>query len=313
MASAGERQGELSHLAGPSAGLGQVAARPHLVVAAAILLLVLLSWLALSAMTLGAGWSGGYGSLGPGMAALGRALEGSTLGAPLLAVLADSGLLPLLGLLCSFTPDGWAIGDFGLAFATWLVMALAMMTPSAAPMLRTYSEIADTAAARGQPIVSPFVLAAGYFAVWAGFALLAAALQAGIATLGLAAGAGPLGPLFGGGVLVAAGLYQLTALKHACLIRCASPFPYLFANWTQARAGVFRLGVRQGIFCLGCCWAMMLTMFALGVMNIFWVVVLTVLATAEKMVMRPWLSRALGGGFVALGLGMMSPALIAQG
>ena len=91
------------------------------------------------------------------------------------------------------------------------------------------------------------------------------------------------GALFSGALFVGAGLYQFSALKHACLTLCQRPFPFFFANWTTEPRGVFRLGLRQGLYCLGCCWAMMLVMFAVGAMNVVWMAALGIVMTVEKM------------------------------
>ena len=88
--------------------------------------------------------------------------------------------------------------------------------------------------------------------------------------------------LFSGAIFIAAGVYQFSALKHACLTQCQQPFPFFFANWATTPRGVFRLGLRQGLFCLGCCWAMMLVMFAVGVMNVVWMAGLGIVMTLEK-------------------------------
>src|SRR5674536_190050 len=87
---------------------------------------------------------------------------------------------------------------------------------------------------------------------------------------------------FSGAIFIGAGVYQFSALKHACLTQCQSPFPFFFANWANTPRGVFRLGVKQGLYCLGCCWAMMLVMFAVGVMNVIWMAALGMVMTFEK-------------------------------
>jgi len=88
--------------------------------------------------------------------------------------------------------------------------------------------------------------------------------------------------LFSGAIFVVAGIYQFSALKHACLRQCQHPFPFFFANWATTPRGVFRLGLRQGFYCLGCCWAMMLVMFAVGVMNVIWMAALGIVMGIEK-------------------------------
>jgi predicted metal-binding membrane protein len=107
--------------------------------------------------------------------------------------------------------------------------------------------------------------------------------------------------LFAGAILLGAGLYQFSAIKHACLTRCQRPFPFLFANWSAEREGVFRLGVRQGLDCLGCCWALMMVMFAVGVMNVVWMAVLGLVMAIEKMTASGRFSRAIGVALVMIG------------
>ena len=186
-------------------------------------------------------------------------------------------------------PSGqpWHVGDFVAAVLMWCAMVLAMMLPSAAPMILTYAEIADTAARKGERIVSPFVLAAGYILVWLGFAVMAALLQGVMTQAGLfdGASASTQGAL-SAALFVGAGLYQFSTLKHVCLSQCQRPLPFFFANWTTDPSGVFRLGLRQGLYCLGCCWVLMLLMFAVGVMNIVWLLVLALVIIGEKMTTR---------------------------
>jgi predicted metal-binding membrane protein len=209
----------------------------------------------------------------------------------------------LWAVLCR--PAGAVTGtiDFILVFLMWVAMVLAMMLPTAGAMLLTYADIAETAARKGEPIVSPFVLAAGYVVVWLGFAFEAAGMQAVLARLLLVVPAGSA--LLSGAFFLLAGLYQFSALKHACLNKCQHPLPFFFANWTTRTGGVFRLGLRQGAYCLGCCWAMMLLMFAVGTMNIVWMAVLGIVMAAEKMATTDRLSRAVGAVLIAIGLALV--------
>jgi len=153
-------------------------------------------------------------------------------------------------------------------------------------------------------VVSPLVLTAGYVAVWLGFALAASVLQWGLTRAGLMTG-GNIGRAAGGAIFIAAGLYQFSALKQSCLTQCQRPFPFFFSNWTDERHGVFRLGLRQGLYCLGCCWAAMLVMFAVGTMNVVWMAALGVLMTIEKVTTTPRFSQAVGAAFVVTGLVMV--------
>jgi predicted metal-binding membrane protein len=191
----------------------------------------------------------------------------------------------------------------------WAAMTLAMMLPTAGPMILTYAEIADTAVRKGEPVVSPLVLTAGYAAVWLGFALLAAWLQWALSRAGLLDG-GSTGRLIGGAIFLGAGLYQFSALKRACLTLCQRPFPFFFSNWTSEAKGVLKLGLRQGMICLGCCWALMLIMFAVGAMNVIWMAVLGALMTVEKLSTTPRFSEAMGFVFVAVGFGLVVASVL---
>lgn len=287
---------QFEHLGPADAAIATISASPRRIAAAGVAGLILVGWAALLAMAVAGGVvGGGFSSLGPGMGLFDRLAEWSGLERLVFPIAAASGLFALLAEVCAVDPAAWSLGQAGAHFAMWVAMALAMMLPSAAPLLRTYAEIADTAAGRGMAVVSPLVLAAGYLAVWVAFAVAATALHWLFGMLGLlTASAAPVATGVGATILALAGLYQFLPVKAACLVRCAKPFPYLFANWTERRAGVFRLGIHQGAFCLACCWAMMLVMFAVGVMNILWVAGLAAVMSVEKIVGRPWLSRLIG-------------------
>ncbi|HEY0223923.1 MAG TPA: DUF2182 domain-containing protein [Pseudolabrys sp.] len=214
--------------------------------------------------------------------------------------------------LCHALPDGGRTGAAKVAIvaAMWCAMTLAMMLPTAAPMILTYAEIADTAARKGEAVVSPFVIAAGYALVWLGFALLAALAQlvltrAALLDAGMASASG----LFSGAVMLGAGAYQFSALKHACLTQCRHPFPFFFANWKTTPRGVFGLGVRQGLYCLGCCWAMMLVMFAVGVMNVAWMAALGIVMAIEKIGVGRRFTHAVGAVLIVIGAGFVLTAL----
>jgi predicted metal-binding membrane protein len=205
----------------------------------------------------------------------------------------------------------WSAVDYGLVFLMWSAMTLAMMLPSAGPMMMTYAEIADTAARRHIAVVSPLVLVAGYLLVWLGFCMVATLLQRALVAL-LDPPAWKLGPLVAGGLIVAAGLYQFSALKHACLTQCQRPFPFFFANWSTKPRRILHLGVQQGLYCLGCCWAMMLLMFAVGVMNVLWMAVFGVIMTVEKMTRTARFSRTVGVVLVVAGLALLGWSMADQ-
>jgi predicted metal-binding membrane protein len=292
------------------ARLGGVLARPKRLAVGCVVLLAALGWLYIGLMM--AGMLGSLAPFGPGMAVfdlLARPGEFDGLGRALQQALCQ----PAFGAGTAPLGSVWGGADIGLVFVMWCAMALAVMLPSAGPMILTYAEIADAAAAKNQPVVSPLVLAAGYLSVWIGFAALATLLQALLMHLAL------LGPamasassLFSGAIFLAAGAYQFSALKHACVTQCQRPMPFFLVNWTNERRGVFRLGLRQGVYCLGCCWAMMLLMLAVGVMNVVWMVALGIIMTIEKMATTTRFSRAIGVGWLLIGTGLIVSAIAAR-
>jgi predicted metal-binding membrane protein len=291
----------------PGRGLFRLLARPKIVALACVVALADLGWAYLGLMVAGTVHPGEAATLGPGMG-LFDLVAGSGMG-DLGRALAEA--------LCrsSFDAAGGAFGvaEFTLALLMWIAMVLAMMLPTAGPMVLTYAEIAETAAARREPVASPLTLTAGYTVVWLGFALAATLLQWGLARLTLLDPAmASASGLFSGVIFIGAGAYQFSALKHACLTRCQRPFPYLFANWTTASARVLGLGLRQGLDCLGCCWALMLVMFAVGLMNLVWMAALGLIMAAEKMTTRAWFSRVVGFVFLGVGAVFLASAVVAH-
>jgi predicted metal-binding membrane protein len=209
--------------------------------------------------------------------------------------------------------DGWSFAQAGLVLSMWCAMALAMMLPTAGPMILTYAELADTATRKGEPAASPLVLTAGYVSIWLGAASVFAAMQMLLVRLAVLDPAmATASPLFSGAVFVGAGLYQFSALKHTCVTQCQHPFRFFFANWTADPGGVFALGFRQGLYCLGCCWAMMLSMFAVGVMNVIWMAALGAIMAIEKVGSTTRFSRALGALFLAIGIAFIATSVLAH-
>jgi predicted metal-binding membrane protein len=238
------------------------------------------------------------------------------------SLLQGGDLLTLARALCRPLRDGSAFGmpspgapgflDVVLIALMWSAMALAMMLPSAGPMILTYAEIADTASGKGEKVVTPFALAAGYAAIWLAFAAGAALLQVAMMRAGVIDDAmAPAARGLSAVLFVLAGIYQFSPLKQACLRACQRPFPFFFANWKTTGTGVFALGLRQGLHCLGCCWAMMLLMFAVGVMNILWMAALAVVMTVEKMSSRRRVSRIVGVTLIGTGLVLLGADIVA--
>lgn len=167
----------------------------------------------------------------------------------------------------------WDVPHLLLLWAMWAVMMTAMMLPSATPMV-LLARIAS----------HPHALAAGYVVVWAVFSVGATALQWQLAKLGIVDGMMEISSARAAAILLLiAGVYQLTPLKRACLITCQAPADFLTRRWRSGVSGAFRMGAEHGVYCVGCCWALMLLLFAGGVMNLTVILALTVLVAFEKL------------------------------
>lgn len=197
----------------------------------------------------------------------------------------------------------WGVADFAAMFVMWAVMMVAMMLPSATPMLLLHARVRRQRASRGRPAQPAWPFAAGYLLAWTGFSLLATLANWGLHAGGLMTSMmGRAVPTLAGAALIAAGLFQWTPLKHACLRHCRSPLGFLASHWREGRRGALAMGLHHGAYCVGCCWLLMALLFVLGVMNLAWVAVLTVFVLLEKAM--PWglaLSRAAGIGLIAWG------------
>jgi predicted metal-binding membrane protein len=170
-----------------------------------------------------------------------------------------------------------------LFLALWVVMMVAVMFPPAAPMILTFATIHESRRQRGQSFVPTWLFAAAYLLVWSSTGIAAYALALSAQMLGqtfplLSNNAGQLG----GGLIVLAGLYQLSPLKYTCLSRCRSPLGFVMTSWRDGYLGAIRMGIEHGIFCLGCCWLLFLILFPLGVMNVGAMAAITLLIFAEK-------------------------------
>ena len=197
---------------------------------------------------------------------------------------------PMTGASAWMMTTHWDVPHLLLLWAMWSVMMTAMMLPSAAPLILLYGAAArrsrqETARQR------TYAVAAGYLAAWTAFSLAATALQRALAALLL------VSPMMEAGssrvsatLLIVAGMYQWTPLKHACLRACRSPLAFLMARWRDGWSGAFRVGLEHGFYCIGCCWALMLLLFAGGVMNVVVIAGLTAWVAFEKL--RPFSRRS---------------------
>ncbi|CDX23009.1 conserved membrane hypothetical protein [Mesorhizobium sp. SOD10] len=277
-------QHDFSHLDRAGRATAGVARSPRLAVMLTIGIGIAFAWFLLGAMAI-------------------RGAESRPAGAPGDMLLKNLPNLPLPDLLDRFFAlclapaplAGPTVQQASALVLMWFLMAVAAMLPSAAPLIRTYCEIADTARIKGGPAVHPLVLVAGYLSTW-----LAASVGFTMLTLAVYAFAGsdrmldPAVGLAGAAALLVAGLYQFSGVKRACLEKCRNPFSILFANWSAKPGRIFRLGLEQGVWCLGCCWALMLVMFAVGAMNVFWMALIGLFTLIEKQTAGRVASRVAG-------------------
>jgi predicted metal-binding membrane protein len=184
----------------------------------------------------------------------------------------------------------------GLVVMWWLMM-VAMMLPSAAPAILLYARVRQQNAPKA--VTRTWVFVGGYLGVWFLFSVAAAIAQHLLTGASMALG----NRTAAGAVLIAAGLYQLSPLKSACVTQCRSPAAFLSRHWRPGWTGAVRLGLLHGAYCLGCCWMLMALLFVGGVMNLLWVVGLTLIVAIEKLAPRgPLIGRAAGMALIAWGV-----------
>ncbi|MGB3746049.1 MAG: DUF2182 domain-containing protein [Xanthobacteraceae bacterium] len=199
----------------------------------------------------------------------------------------------------------WQPIEFAYVFAMWAVMMIGMMTPSVAPMILIYARVGKQADMSGQPFAASAWFAAGYLVAWTAFSLAATFAQWALQRAAL------LTPMMesasnvlGGVVLIAAGVYQWTPVKEACLSYCQAPLTFIMRHggFRREATGALTLGFRHGLYCIGCCWAFMLLLFVGGVMNLLWIAALAMLVLFEKTVpFGKSVSRVAGVAFIAMG------------
>ena len=200
----------------------------------------------------------------------------------------------------------WDAAFTALIFAMWSAMMVGMMLPSAAPAVLIFARVARSGAEPDRPVLRAYLFAAGYLLVWTAFSAAATALQAGLARAALVT---PMmesaTPYLAAGVLLVAGLYQWSSVKRACLERCRTPAAWIVENWRAGAAGALRMGVAHGVYCVGCCWALMLLLFAGGVMSLPVIAGLSVFALLEKLALFGRRGdQAAGAALVAAALGL---------
>ncbi len=199
-----------------------------------------------------------------------------------------------------------SVRDLFFTFAMWSVMMVGMMSPSAAPVILLFAKLGPQGRQHNGARVLLFGL--GYVVVWLGFSAAAALAQSALHAAGhLSSNMSLSSPFIASAILIGAGVYQLTPPKKACLTQCQSPLGFLMTKWREGPSGAFKMGTGHGIYCLGCCWALMCVLFAVGAMNLAWVALLTAFVLVEKVGRKGvMLSRSGGLVMIALGIAMLA-------
>jgi predicted metal-binding membrane protein len=207
--------------------------------------------------------------------------------------------------------QAWTGPEALLTFVMWMVMMVAMMTPSATPVILLYARVArrhNLAQLAFAPTGAFFL---GYITIWMLFSAAATLLQWGLEQAALLSQAtSSAGPVLGGVLLIGAGIYQWLPSKNVCLTHCRSPVDYLSTHWQSGSQGAFRMGLGHGAYCVGCCWAIMLLLFAGGVMNLLWVAAIAIFVLVEKTLPFGRIAGRVGAFlFVAAGVASISMSI----
>lgn len=204
----------------------------------------------------------------------------------------------------------WGWGDLLMLFIMWAIMMVAMMVPSAAPLILTFATINRKKLEQSGNFVATSIFVLGYLGVWTVFSFVAASTQWGLHTLALLS---PMmvskSALLNGVLLIAAGAYQWAPLKRKCLEHCQSPLSFIMSHWREGVGGALRMGWGHGFYCLGCCWVLMALLFVMGVMNLVWVAVIAGFVLLEKILPAGlWMGRITGLLLIAWGTWMIFQA-----
>jgi predicted metal-binding membrane protein len=199
--------------------------------------------------------------------------------------------------------SSWSPIDFALMFVMWAVMMVGMMLPTASPMILMFARVNRDRPKGNGSLVPTWVFIAGYVVIWSVFSLAATIVQWALLNTGwLSPMMTSTNVIFGGFLLISAGIYQWTPIKQACLRYCQTPLGFLMTRWRDGADGAFRMGLSHGAYCVGCCWVLMALLFVGGVMNLVWMAALTILVLLEKIApLGPWPPRIIGLALFAWG------------
>jgi len=197
----------------------------------------------------------------------------------------------------------WGPGDLAHMFIMWSIMMVAMMVPSASPMIIIFASVNRQRSGMQGPFIPTWLFVLGYLTAWTVYSALATLVQWGLHTAALLTHTLVItSPLLAALLLVATGIFQWTPFRDACMTQCRSPFGFIITEWREGRWGALIMGLKHGIYCVGCCWMLMTLCFALGVMNMLWMAALTAFMLLEKITDNKWISRTAGLILVVWGL-----------
>lgn len=207
----------------------------------------------------------------------------------------------------------WGTWEILMAFSMWSAMMVAMMVPVVTPWLLVFSSTLREKDPRPDPFPKAGFFLLGYLAIWLAYSGLATIGQWGLhAAALLSPGRIGTSPVLGGALFLTAGIYQMTPFRDACMAHCRSPLGFFLASWKEGRFGAFTMGFRHGLYCVGCCWALMALSFAFGAMNLLWMAGLTVFLLMEKVTSAgPRMGKAAGWLLTGCGLWMLGRSLLA--
>ena len=208
--------------------------------------------------------------------------------------------------------EKWAFNDILAAFAMWSVMMTAMMLPSAMPMILVFSTVNRKHHSLGNQFVPTWIFLFGYLIIWVIFSLVMALIQFILHNLALVSSEIKIvNPAFSGIILISAGAYQFTRVKEVCLKNCQSPLGFMMDYWKEGKLGAFIMGLRHGLYCVGCCWILMIILFAAGVMNLLWVSLIAIFIFLEKVIQRNSMFSYISGFLLLIwGLGLIAGIVI---
>lgn len=195
----------------------------------------------------------------------------------------------------------WSFKDFSANFAMWSVMMIAMMLPSATPMILIFSNVNKKRNEHGNEFVPTWIFVSSYITLWIAFSLFATIVQWFLHHFALLSdGLRIISPSISGLLLISAGVYQFTSVKYACLKNCQSPLGFIWGNWRYGKQGALSMGLKHGLYCIGCCWVLMILLFLVGIMNILWIAVISIFIFIEKIIARGRLLSYFSGSILVL-------------